>query len=520
MALKTSWALPLAAGLSFAQACHLFAPDPTAGPEAPVQGAEEGEELEPFVVLRRLSAYEYDNAIEHLLEDDARAGEQLLPADPRSPFDNDATLQEPSQALVEAAELLAHDAAARLLSDDARRARVIGCDDASCFPAFVERFGRRALRRPLHAEELDAFLALEEQHGFDAAVEVAVVAFLQHPRFLYRVEVDDIDGFEIATRLSFLLWGSIPDDPLLDAAGRDELDERAEIRVQAERMLRDPRAQRQLSRLVAMWLGFDAMAQHGLAAAMRVETDALIHRVVFEEKRPWRDLFTATETFVTPDLAAHYGFDAVDQPGWVTDPRGDRAGILSHGTFLSVGAKHGDTSPTLRGLAVRERLLCDTIGAPPPGIEVDDPIPAQDGVVCKEDRYRTVHAGGGCAGCHQRIDPIGFGLERYDAHGRYRTTEPNEPSCTLSGEGEVVELGTFEGPGELGTLLVESDALGECLSRQLVRYALGRSELDVADARLAERLATTAAPLDAALHEVLLELVTQPAFVARAEDPS
>ena len=520
------WLLALALGCGSAAACAWPLPR-----EAPVEAEQpEAVVLAPHSRLRRMSAYEYDNVLADLLDDDARAAALLLPADGRTPFDNDADEQTVSAALVEAAELLAREAAARLLADRSRRDRVIGCtpqESSDCFSDFVMRFGRRALRGPLSSDEAAPFIALQDSLSFEHAVEVAIVAFLQHPRFIYRVEIGEdmgdgtfrLHGHEIATRLSFLLWGTTPDDELLDAAAGGELDDAAGIERHAERLLAGERARRQVARIFAMWMGSELLPHAPtLATAMRRETDAVIERVVFDEQRPWRDVFTDSETFVTPALASHYGWDPVPSPSWVSPKEHDRAGVLSHGAFLSLGAKLGDTSPTLRGLAVRQRLLCEAIGSPPPGVAVDDPIEAPQGIVCKEQLYRTVHASGGCADCHRMIDDIGFGLERYDAAGRFRSHEAEPPQCAIRGDGEVVGLGAFHGPAELGALLAGSERLGVCFVEQLVRYALGRATLTKADRALVDAVAKAGAGPEARLVDVLLELVTHPAFALRRDE--
>lgn len=489
--------------------------------------------------LRRLSVDEYDNTLRDLVLDTTRPAGRFLPEDVRTPFDNDQTTQVASPALVDGNEALARDVAARLLADPARRDAVVGCvptgpQDAACMESFVRRFGRRALRRPLTEAEVDAFVALSsfaaETADFYTGVETALWAFLQHPEFLYRVEVGTpIDGepgvhrlgsWELVARVSYVLWGTMPDDRLLDAAAaaeaRGEPLDGDDLRDLAGPMLADPRAVDRIDRFHAMWLGFDQLGGAGdtdLARDMRTETRRLIERIVLEQRRPWADLFVATESFLTPALAEHYGLPVPASPDgdWVGYGDSGRGGILSHGSFLSVGTRFDDTSPVQRGLAVRTRLLCEEIPPPPPNVNVDD-APAGDGP-CKWDRYEALLAPG-CVGCHGEINPAGWGLEEWDGLGRPRQVD--DAGCDLAphATGELVGLGTFRGPRELGAVVADSDALRRCLGEQLFRFALGRSPGDHRDATFAiDLIARDSLRLD----EVLLDLVSSPAFLHRVE---
>jgi hypothetical protein len=503
-----------------------------------------------FNGLRRLTANEYDNTVRDLLLGDEAQSELLLPNDPLTPFDNAYPAQIASQALVEGADLLAADAAARLADDPARRDMVVGCtptgpDDEACMRSFVTSFGRRALRRPLTDEEIDQFL--HGENGDDGIVEYAVEdgdfytgvdsfirTILQDPQFLYRVElgvpvpdepgVFKLDDFEIATRLSYFLWGSGPDDALLDLAEQGGLGTAEEIRATAAGMLADERAVDRVDRFHALWLGYEQMSFGGeLAAAMREETRALLERVVFTDQRPWVDVFRLDETFVNDMLAEHYGLPlpGSDTPSWVPYDTEERRGLLSHGSFLSVGGKFNDTSPVQRGLLIRTRLFCQVIPPPPPEVDVDQ---APTGAVCKEDRY-AMHRVGGCAGCHAQIDPIGFGLENFDAQGRYRTNELDNPmtpddesQCVISGDGDLQGIGAFSGPAELGALAIDAGLLDSCVVTQLYRYAIGRTELDELDSAFIEEVVTSVGGGEYQFEDVMLDFVGTHAFGYRREE--
>jgi len=317
----------------------------------------------------------------------------------------------------------------------------------------------------------------------------------------------------VATRLAYTLIGSTPPDWLLDSAEAGAID----LRVAAERLWNDARARERMGRFHALWLGYH---DRSVPDAMRAETQALLERAIFTESRPWSSVFDFEESLLSPELAAHYG---LPHPGgseaWVSYGDSGRAGILSHGTFLGAAAgKDGDTSPTSRGLLIRTRLLCETVPPPPPTVNVDAPIPATEEAVCKIDRYAAHSQNGKCASCHRAIDPIGFGLERYDMEGRYREQEPTHPECPIAGEGEIVDVGTFRGPAELGALLNQTDSFGHCMATQLYRFVMGRSELDATDDQLVDSVALRIAD-GVPLSEIILDFVARDEFLHRREVP-
>ncbi len=516
-------------------------------PEGEDAGDDDGtelptpEELEALGMsgLRRLSAAEYDATLRDLLGADLVDAELLLPVDPRAPYDNEYTLQISSQALVEGVDLLASDAAEAVIADPARRNAVVGCaptgpDDVACLRRFVTSFGRLALRRSLSDEEVERFTAFIdhaiEAQDFDMAVQSVLRALLQHPELIYRVEigepVEDEPGVfrlrppEVATRLSYLLWGSTPDAWLLDMAEDGGLETDDDVRAAAASMLEDPRARGRVVRFHAMWMGYEQLPfGPTLADPMRGETTALVERVIFEEQRPWQDLLRFDQTLVDATLAEHYGLDwpGGSEPTWVDYGGSGRQGLLSHGSFLSVGGKFDDTSPTLRGLAIRSRLMCQDVPPPPPDVDVDEPPQGVDENACKEERY-SVHAAGGCKGCHDLMDPVGFGLESYDAAGRYRAHDLDRPDCPISGVG-TLDGETFEGPAGLSDMLLASPSLGRCVATQVYRFAMGRYELYDEDedfiTMLGERAGTNQ---DFAFDTLLLEFVSSPTFRYRREE--
>jgi hypothetical protein len=474
--------------------------DTTGGPDAPPSLDGVGPSG-----MRRLTRYEFDNVVRDILGDDSRPSQALLPEEERAPFDNEYDRQQVTQPLVAGIEILSRTVAQDLVADPTRRADVVGCTpsgpaDADCMRSFVTDFGRLALRRPLAAAEVDEFADLglgyaQSEADFFAGVEVVVRAMLQDAEFIYRIEVgtelDDDPGvfalsrYEVATRLSFFLWGSTPDADLLAAAEAGTLDDAAGVRATAAAMLTDARARSHVDRFHALWLGYTELPHPpALTNAMRTETAALVQRVVFDDASSWLNLFTSTETYLDATLAEHYGLPApAGDAGWVDYGDSGRMGLLSHGSFLSVASSATDTSPTKRGALIRAQVMCMPIPPPPPDVMADNPPEGEVGD-CKIDRY-AVHAQGSCAGCHDQMDLVGFGLENYDRQGRFRDHDDDRPDCPVSGEGEVVGIGEFVGPAQLAQLLVDSTVLETCVSEQLFRYAMGRPVAEVDEPYLA-----------------------------------
>lgn len=498
------WLLPFLA-LSLAGCVGKFG-------EAPNANFDEGPLSDVAVSgLRRLTAQEYSASVNDLVGFIPDGVRETLPVDPLVPFDNDFTLQSASEALIVGADLLAGNIAEAVVADPAVRDKVVGCTpsgaaDSACFKSFVQSFGRRAFRRPLSAAEIDrfaAFMAHAQTSGdFYTAVDSALRAFFQHPEFLYRVEIGSpvpnlngisrLNDFEVATRLSFFLVGSTPEDWLLDSAEAGDLKSAEGLRAAAEKLFAEPRAKDRMSRFHELWLGYSTLTNMGISADMRAETFALMSRVIFDEKRPWTDMLTMNETYLTPALATHYGLPSPGaSPGWVSYGDTGRKGILSQATFLSAVSKFGDTSPTQRGLLIRTRLFCQEIGKPPPElmVNVDMPPETADPNACKIDRY-FMSTTDGCANCHKLMDPIGFGLENYDAAGRYRDTQPNRPDCVIDGNGNFEGLGTFNGPAQLADLILGDGGVDECVASQLYRYAVGRAKLDTRDKEFVKNLVT------------------------------
>ena len=371
--------------------------------------------------------------------------------------------------------------------------------EAACAERILAGLARRAYRglaTDADVRELVGFYeAGRTGGGFEAGIEAALWRLLASPKFLFRFEFDPPDAapgaayrigdLELASRLSFFLWSSIPDEPLLAAAERGELRRPGEPERQVRRMLADPRAAALVDNFAGQWLYLRNL-QHlvpeprrfrnfdnNLRRAFRRETELLFASIVAED-RSVLELLDADYTFVNERLARHYGIPGVRGSHFrrvaVTDEH--RRGLLGHGSILTVTSYANRTSPVLRGKWVLENLL----GAPPPPPPADVPdLPEEDGSgpgQTMRERLAAHRANPVCASCHATMDPIGFGLENFDAVGAWRQSENGAP---IDASGTLPNGAVFEGPAELrAALLARPEAFARALTVKLATYALGR----------------------------------------------
>ncbi len=494
---------------------------------------------EPFV--RRLTAREYRAEAVDLFGPSIEGAFEVPPDSYLDGFDNQAPTLGVSTLHVEAYLEGAANIAAVVRQDDALRDAVFGCGalaapDSACLDAFASRFGRRVYRRPLEQEEIDALLSLAAEGTGDPdpwrGATLMLEGMLQSPMFLYRSEIgveDPSDSsvrrltpFEIASRLSFLIWQAGPNDWLLDRAADGALDDADGIEATALEMLDDPRAKDGLAAFTEQWLRLPLLAQasrstaqfpawsEDLRASMLEETRRLLADYTWDDELPFLGALTAPYTYVDDELASLYGLDKTE-PGWVrVDLASDatRRGLLTHASLLTLAQSSETTAPILRGKLVRDVLLCTPVPPPPQG--VPDIPEAEPGETLRSQlaRHRTDPA---CSSCHDKMDPIGFGFERYDLIGGFR--EVDAAGNPLSGEGEVVDIegGAFRGPIELGARLAEAEETEVCVMRHLFRFAAGRSE-EPSDSCAVEDLATAFAETGGNLRGALVALVRSEGF--------
>lgn len=510
-------------------------------------GALSCDEQLPARRVRRLSHAEYDRTIAELVGTDLGLAAAFAPDNVVDGYTNDATASVVSGLLADqyrvAAETIADDLVADL---DA----VLPCDPASageaeCAEAFVLDFGRRAFRRPLADEELARFLDLytevAAEDGFAEGVRWTIAAMLQAPGFVYRTELgepqDDgtwrLTAHEIAAELSYLVIGGPPDAELAADADEGALLDPEVLQAHAERLLADARSSGPMQAFVETWL---RTAQLELVTrdeekfpeftldirlAMRGETRRLVADT-WGSGGTLADLLLADHTFVTDALAAFYGIapgdGEADGDGFRRAAVGEHyGGVLTHGSVLATHALPQSSSPIHRGLLVRERLLCNDLPPPPPGVVNAPPeiLPGQS----TRERYAMHTADPACAGCHALIDPIGFGFEHYDAVGRWRADDDGV-AVDASGEitGATAEPIVFDGVGELAAALAEASEIRACYAHQWSTYVLGGVVADPGLACMAEAVDAGIADADGRLDAAVLALVATPGFTTRRDD--
>jgi hypothetical protein len=456
--------------------------------------------------LRRLTSREYLNTARDLLGDSTLDASDV-PGESDDLSNNAFPFRQPNLIgtldagnLQGAAETLATNIAAKLST-------VLPCTpanaaaEAGCAAQFIATFGAKAYRRPLNATEVSHLTALYQTArstlalDFNGAVDLLIEAMLQAPGFVYHWEMDpgaaikdgavvQLGNYQIANRLSYFLWGTMPDAALFAAAAAGQLTTAGGVQAQAQRMLADPKAADMIADFVDDWLDVNVLSSRpkdptiysmwnqDLATAMETEfrgygSAAVLGTGLFS------DLLTGTKSSVNQALATIYGVSGVTgtaaQP--VSLPAAQRGGLLTLAGFLTLTGATDGSSPVRRGHAVLTRLLCGILPDPP--ANVPPPQPPTPGLTTRQ-RF-TEHDQNTCTGgCHVAMDPIGFGFEHYDGVGQYRTTDQNLP---VDSSGTIVLDGqtqTFPDALALGTMLAASPQVQSCFATQWMRYALNR----------------------------------------------
>ena len=396
--------------------------------------------------------------------------------------------------------------------DTSSRRRLFVCnplapsDETNCALTVLSAVATRAYRRPVTELEIRDLLSFYNEGwrkgGFERGIELALTRILVSPSFLFRIERDppsatpdeayEIGELELASRLAFFLWSSIPDMELLDLAIRGELREPDRFKQQVHRMLSDPRSDALVQNFAGQWLYLRNLSgarpnqqlfpdfNENLRQAFRKETE-LFFGSILRENRSVTEFLTADYTFVNERLARHYAIPNIYGASFrrVTLNNTTRGGLLGQGSMLTVTSYANRTSPVLRGVWIMENLLGAPPPPPPPNVPDLDDAAAQDVALSMRDRMARHRSNPSCAVCHARIDPLGLSLENFDAIGRWRTHDDSKTAIDASG---ATDDGTrFEGVTGLRRLLVErSDEFVNTLTEKLLTYALGRG-LEAAD---------------------------------------
>ena len=533
-------------------------PDPGPGPDPTNPTPEEPAPLPPAVPapsarLIRLTHEEWTATVRDLfgLGPDAPAWASAFRIDPNQGgflFGNQAEALEVDESLHEAYAAAAAAVVSHVMpnGDLTRLARWLPADGADEERArrFAEAFGLAAHRRPLDAASVDAYLEVYRvgranalgAPRFAAGIGLMMQAFLRSPLFLYRVELSEqadgelipLDDWELASRLSYALWGSMPDAGLFALAAEGRLQEPEVLRGEVDRLLADPRAARTVERFHAVLLDFGRYEHINPSRdefpgvprnlpALALEESRRVIADAYASEKGWRDLMDTTETWVNQDLARIYGLDLAIGPEFqkVTLPASERRGVFTHIGWLASHATALQPDPIHRGVYLTDKIACNTLAAPPAMLP---PLPPPNGRTNRQVVADHTESRPECAACHATlINPYGFAFEAYGATGAIRTVDNGLPVEThaepLIGSARVPVSGAVE----LAERLAASEAVHRCYAKHWIEFTFGRRYRSRVDAALAARLGQSSLG-GASIRAVLAELVTSPAFTHRSTE--
>jgi hypothetical protein len=469
----------------------------------------------PETELRRLTHSQYNHTVRDLLGDQTSPAMQFPPEDFINGFRNQTRGQSLSPLLVEAYSNAAEKLARAAFRGGDTHGLIPCKPSVECGKRFVQEFGKKAFRRPLDAGEQQRYQALlAREPDFFKGAQLVVEAMLQSSNFLFWMDTTPdpkLKAWATASRLSYSVWDTMPDAELFAAAGRGDLSTRQGVEKQVRRMLADPRANESLDEFVSQWLRFDRLITASkdrrkfpyftreTVNAMTTEARTFVSDLVWNDDN-FMKLFTANYGYVSPELARIYGVDAPakDFDKVPFPANSERAGILGQGLFLALTAKPEDSSPTARGLFIREQFLCQHVPDPPPGVNTNLPPVTAAKPQTNRERMSEHATNASCATCHRLMDGVGFGLEKFDAIGarrdqlvlEFRTkskddeeegpSRPPDKIVTLPLDTRAFVAGIpnseFTSPVQLGAVLANSTVCQECIVRQYFRYQAGRTD--------------------------------------------
>ncbi len=500
--------------------------------------------------LRRLTRFEYNNTVRDLLGDDTQPANVLPPEEEVAGFNNQAAALTASLYLAEKYHSVAEGISERATQD--LPALLDGCDHVAdadgCINAFISDFGRRAYRRPLSDDEKSALRALydesmadPEQGTFEEAVQLVIQAVLQSPHFLYRPEfggdttipktdIAPLTDWEIATKLSYMLWNTMPDDTLFAAAEAGELHTKEQVEAQARRMLDDDRAKDAIRNFHTQWLllsHLDTLSKDagqypqyhdGMRDLWAEEIQRFIEYVILEDDGSLQTLLTADYSFLNDELAALYGDDVVGSTSGTElvktelDPN-RRSGLLTQGALLATLARGDQSSPVYRGKFVREQLLCQSLPLPPANLVIEPP--ELDSTKTTREQFEEIGNNPDCASCHNLMNPIGFIFEHYDGIGLWRDTQNGKP---IDATGDIIQTedldGLYDGAIELAQAMAESEQVASCVGSQWFRFSYNRS-VTPEDACNVEQIGEAFAASGYNIKELLVALTQTNTFLMR-----
>ncbi|MFL5357516.1 DUF1592 domain-containing protein [Archangium sp.] len=498
--------------------------------------------------IRMLTRFEYDNTLRDLLYLDSSWGQSLPAEEVVNGFDNTSDARAVGQLLTDKMLSAAEQAAEAAIANLSQH---VSCEPGDeCALKFIQDFGLRAFRRPLtDAERLryqSLYTSVALEDGYTEGIKAIIAAMLQSPNFLYRTELGQHQGdglyaltdYEVASELSYLFWGSMPDEALFAKASAGALHMPEQISTEARRMLASPRSRSMLDHFVSQWLDLEKLTQaqkdatafadfdSNIRSAMKSETQEFFDYIVRNSSGQLPELFSADYTFASDPLASFYRLPSSQVATATTTSTGlrmweltgsGRGGILTQGSILAAQATPQTSSPVRRGKLVRERLLCQPLPPPPPGLNVQ--LSPVDENLPNRGRFQEHSRNAACASCHQLMDPIGFGFEQFDSVGRYQPQANGQP---VDASGEVLSSsatnGTFNGVNELQQKLAQSEDVHTCFSMQWLRFGYGVSGDDEScvNRQLTDRFRQQALSIP----ELIISLTQLPRFSMRLGEVS
>ncbi|MGB0592495.1 MAG: DUF1592 domain-containing protein [Myxococcota bacterium] len=417
-------------------------------------------------------------------------------------------------------------------------------EELDCARDILEAFGRRAWRRPLTQDDLlrlTGFIDVAAEHGDDweVGLRLALTAILTSPHFVFRIEIDPdptslephpLTDYELASRLSYFLWSSMPDDALLDLAQEGKLQEPEVLAEQVDRMLTDPKAQAIVEHFGGQWLYFKAIDDvipdpwvfdgwsEELRASMRTEAWLHFHSYVTGDKS-MLDLLDGDDVFVDERLADHYDLGGFFGPPGsfvqMTAPDGKRGGVMRQGAFLTALSYPTRTSPVKRGKWIMGQLMCQAPPPPPPGVEGLPEADLSEGLVSIREILELHREDPTCNACHSFMDPIGLAFENYDGIGAWRDEVHGLP---VDATGELPNGNAFDDAQGLIDILVADNSIPQCMAIQLATYALGRG-LESSDMVFIEAVTSAFADDGYRFKALATHLVQSPIFRTRRGEP-
>jgi len=500
--------------------------------------------------LRQLTVTEYRSTASDLLYLSSPNTTDIPPGNPVRGYTTNA-----ASAFIDMSNVDKYQSVGNALADRAVKesyAKLVTCQtqDTACATTFVQQFGQRAFRRPVAADEQTRYLGLFDPAvsggDFKTGVSLVIQTMLISPHFLMRSELGSDVGngkfvltpFEIASGLSYAYWGTMPDDALFASAQSGALSNKTEIEAQARRLLADPRGRAGIATFAGEWLEAsrayvatkdpatfpalkDADTAAGIVAAMRGEEDAFFTGVAFDSTKKWNELFSADYTYVNDTLASYYGLPLPGSgesftkvPLGAGSPRG---GLLTLGSFLFGHARADQSSPTQRGHMIRANMFCADVPPPPPGVDVTIK-PGTAGSTGRE-QIQALTGSGTCAGCHNLMNPIGFGLEGFDGAAQWRTMDHGE---MIDASGAINDLTptpiTFNGSKELSNVIASSKDAQACLAANFYRYVRGFDPVQTGspdEANAVQKLEQAFVTNNLDLPELFVQVALQDSFTAR-----